>query len=185
MPERIKIYTKKGDRGKTTLYGGKKVWKDNLRVSTYGDIDELVSSIGVIISLIKNGKEKNNLQRIQEDLFLIGSLLANPILPSKGKVLENRTKEIENWIDEMEKRLSPLRNFILPRGPFLSSYLHLTRAICRRAERSLVALGQKEKIEPQIIPYINRLSDLLFILARWINKRQGYKEQIWSNKIIQ
>lgn len=177
------IYTRTGDKGKTSLFSGIRVSKADLRVETYGTVDELNSVIGLILSL---GKKYLNLNRelikIQRDLLDIGSALANP----KSKplnYLEKRVKEFENLIDEMTKSLPPLKNFILPGGGKTGAMLNLARTVCRRAERRIVALNGQEKIDNNIIVYFNRLSDLLFIMARFLNFKEKKKEAVWKKNV--
>jgi cob(I)alamin adenosyltransferase len=184
-PRRSKLYTKTGDRGKTTLLGGKRVSKDNQRLITYGTLDELNASVGLALSFIEEGKITTLLQKIQSDLFDIGAELANPqkIRGSTNKVfsLENtKVEELENIIDQYDSRLKPLRNFILPGGTKAAASIHLARSITRRAERELVSLGKKEKVNQNVLSYLNRLSDLLFVLARYLNKKGRGKELTWK-----
>jgi cob(I)alamin adenosyltransferase len=184
----MKIYTRTGDRGKTSLFGGKRVSKASARVDAYGTVDELNSMIGVVIVQIENRKSKivnlkKELEAIQHDLFAIGSYLASP--GSKGaeervKNLEVRVKEFEELIDEMTKKLPELRNFILPGGGKVGSELHVARTICRRVERRLVAFIKKEKVGDGVLMYFNRLSDLLFTMARFANMKEKKKETIWK-----
>lgn len=173
------IYTRTGDKGKTSLFNGQRVSKSDLRVDTYGTIDELNSVIGVVLSIkYKVLSIKKELIRIQNDLLDIGSALANP----QGvalQSLEKRVKEFEKFIDQMTAKMPPLSNFILPGGGKTGSFLHLARAISRRAERKIVALNNKEKIDKNIIIYLNRLSDLLFTMARFANFKEKKKETIW------
>lgn len=177
------IYTRKGDKGKTSLFKGQRVSKDNLRIEAIGTVDELNSAIGVVIAEISKIKNKisnikKELIKIQNDLFNIGANLANP--PSKYMTyLEKRVKEFEEFIDWMTVQMPPLKNFILPGGGKAGAYLHLSRAVSRRAERRVVALNSKTKIDSNIIIYINRLSDLLFTMARFANFREKKKETIW------
>lgn len=187
-----KIYTKTGDKGQTSLYGGKRVLKNDPRIEAYGDIDELNSVIGIVVAQVKNSKVKSQNQvrpgqnykskvkreliKIQYDLLAIGSQRAS----SNTKYLDNRVKEIEEMIDDLSQKLPKLKNFILPGGGKVGSFLHLARAVCRRAERRAVKLSEKEMIDKNIIIYLNRLSDLLFILARFVNLKERQKEVIWS-----
>ncbi|MBI2430881.1 MAG: cob(I)yrinic acid a,c-diamide adenosyltransferase [Candidatus Levybacteria bacterium] len=171
----MKIYTKTGDKGETSLFGGKRVSKASLRVEAYGTVDELNSAIGVVLAKMEN-KELSN---IQNDLFLIGTMLANP----KAKIvtgLQKRVEEFETLIDRMTSKLPELRNFILPGGGTTGSLLHVARTVCRRAERRVVALSQKEKVDRAILMYFNRLSDLLFTMARYVNHKEKKKEVIWT-----
>jgi len=180
------IYTRTGDKGKTSLFDGTRVLKSDKRVETYGTIDELNSMIGTAIAEIKDLRFKikdvtDELERIQHDLLDIGSTLATPHpMPVVG--LENRPKEFEKVIDAMTKKMPELKAFILPGGGKAGSALHVARTIARRAERQLVALMQKEKVDLTIITYINRLSDLLFTMARYVNYVEKKKEVIWVKK---
>ncbi|MBI2028705.1 MAG: cob(I)yrinic acid a,c-diamide adenosyltransferase [Candidatus Levybacteria bacterium] len=180
------IYTRKGDKGKTSLFGGIRISKNNIRVEAYGTVDELNCSIGmaiVEISNIKNqiSKIKDELIKIQNDLLDIGSNLANP--ESKAlPYLEKRVEEFEDQIDEMTEKMPPLRNFILPGGGKTGALLHFARTVCRRGERGIVELDKSEKIDIQIIMYMNRLSDLLFTMARFVNFQEKKKEVIWIKK---
>lgn len=180
------IYTRTGDKGKTSLFNGQRVSKADLRVETYGTIDELNSTIGVAIAeLIRINDEglsiKKELIKIQNDLLDIGSNLANPNLTinSQLSTLNSRVEEFEKFIDQMTEKTPPLKNFILPGGGKTGAFLHLARAISRRAERKIVALNNKQKIDNNIIIYVNRLSDLLFTMARFANFKEKKKEIIW------
>lgn len=177
------IYTRKGDRGETSLFGGKRVKKFDLRVETYGTIDELNSAIGVTISQNQkyNSKIKNELEKIQNDLLDIGSALANPIFKPLPKLVGS-VNRFEKLIDSMTGEMPPLKNFILPGGGTTGSFLHLSRTIARRAERSVVELAEREKIDERIIKYLNRLSDLLFTMSRFANFKEKQKETIWTRR---
>jgi cob(I)alamin adenosyltransferase len=183
------IYTRTGDTGKTSLFDGTRVLKSDKRVDTYGTIDELNSVIGAALSFfprIKNQelriKElKKELEKVQHDLFDIGSALATPHpMPVEG--LENRPKEFETLIDTLTKKMPEITYFILPGGGKAGSFLHICRTITRRAERQLVALMQKEKVDTEIVIYLNRLSDLLFTMARYVNYVEKKKEIKWIKK---
>lgn len=166
-----------GDDGKTNLIG-KRVWKDDDRIDLQGKIDELNSFIGLAISKSNFQDINGVLEKIQEHLFILGADLANVTKQDMVKITEDDVKFIENKIKEFEKELKPLTKFILPTGE-LASMLHITRTICREAERKAVKLFRNEEINSNIIPYFNRLSDLLFTLARLCNKRLGIKEKEW------
>lgn len=182
----MKIYTKVGDKGKTFLMDNTNVYKDSTRVSAYGAVDELNSFLGIVIARIGKPCEKYQkylfdiLITIQKDLFLIGSSLANP----KSRVLDvnlnDKTIVFEGQIDYMTKMLPKLSNFILPGGGRLGAFLHIARAVCRRAERDIVRLSQKEKTDKTLLSYFNRLSDLLFTMARYANYNENQKEIIWK-----
>jgi cob(I)alamin adenosyltransferase len=180
------IYTRTGDKGKTSLFDGTRVLKSDKRVESYGTIDELNSNIGVAIAEIKDLRLKikeitDELEKIQHDLLEIGSTLATPHpMPVVG--LQNRPKEFEAFIDKMTNKMPELKAFILPGGGKAGSYLHVCRTIARRAERQLVVLMQKEKVDRTIITYINRLSDLLFTMARYVNYVEKKKEIKWIKK---
>lgn len=177
-----KIYTRTGDKGKTGLANGKRILKSDLRIEVLGTIDELNSVIGVVLAELRiNDKGlmiREELVRIQNDLLEIGSALANP----QGVALQSlkkRVKDLEGSINQMTAQMPPLKNFILPGGGKTGAMLHLARAVCRRAERRIIELNNKQKVDAGIIIYFNRLSDLLFTLARFANFREKRKEQIW------
>ena len=175
--ESMPIYTKTGDGGQTGLFSGKRVSKASLRIEAIGTVDELNSVIGLTISLTADREIKKELIEIQKDLFVIGGALANPL--QKVKLLE-RTKEFENQIDKMTKKLPPLFNFILPGGGIGGSTLHIARTVCRRTERRIVELSKKEKVQSDIVIYINRLSDLFLTMSRFINHLEKKEEIIWK-----
>lgn len=177
------IYTRTGDKGKTSLFDGTRVLKSHVRVEAYGTIDELNSMIGAAISHLKspNKKLKTELEKIQHDLLDIGSALATPDpLPVIG--LKDRSKEFEKLIDSLTKKMPELTRFILPGGSKAASFLHVARTITRRAERQLVALMQTEEIDHAIVVYINRLSDLLFTAARFENHLERKHDITWVKK---
>jgi cob(I)alamin adenosyltransferase len=169
----MSIYTRTGDDGTTSLYGGKRVLKCEELVDVYGSIDELNSWVGLI-----NAPLKFPLSNIQSDLLNIGSYLAGS--KKNLALLEPRITKMEKYIDDMDKELPKLTNFILPGGSKLASQIHITRSICRRVERQTVALSKKQHLDPVIVKYLNRLSDLLFTLARFINKQENIEEVIWK-----
>ncbi|KKP93951.1 MAG: hypothetical protein UR98_C0001G0036 [Parcubacteria group bacterium GW2011_GWA1_36_12] len=185
----MKIYTKSGDRGQTSLFGGQKVAKDNLRIETYGSVDELNSLIGVIVAELNQGNSPqgriiSKLTRNQEELFVLGSDLATPLdvkvkVPRISKYYISR---LEKEIDAWQKNLPELKKFILPGGSKIGAKLHLARTIARRAERSIVRLASKEKINERDIIYINRLSDWFFVVARYVNKLEKVKEIEWKGR---
>lgn len=190
---RVKIYTRTGDKGKTSLFDGKRVLKSDKKVEAYGTIDELNSAIGVAIAEIVNSKKQianrrndlgsivRELEEIQNDLLEIGSSLAvSSTLPADQ--LKNRPQEFEKLIDKLTKQLPPLNQFILPGGGKGGSMLHLARTIARRAERRVVGLARTEEVDQIIIIYLNRLSDLLFTMARFVNYKEKKKEKIWRKK---
>lgn len=175
------IYTRFGDRGKTSLIGGAVVPKDDVRVEAYGAVDELNAVLGAVISFSDMDEISDSLSMIQKDLFLIGANLA-----TKGKkarsIAPGRIGELESEIDALEKDLPPLRHFIFPGGSKTASLLHLARTVCRRAERSIVALSPKERVDSAIITYMNRVGDLLFVQARHVNYKKKIGEKIWNGR---
>ncbi|OGM23720.1 ATP:cob(I)alamin adenosyltransferase [Candidatus Woesebacteria bacterium RIFCSPHIGHO2_01_FULL_39_28] len=165
------IYTKRGDRGQTSLYDRQnkqniRIDKNSLRIEAIGAIDELNSFLGII----------SQVKEIQKDLFVIGSILAG----SELKFFRSKTKKLEKTIDKLEGELPVLKNFIIPGGSKDSAYFQYARALARRAERRVVALSKVERVKPQILSYLNRLSDYLFILARYANFGEGIKEEVWK-----
>ena len=177
----MKIYTKTGDDGKTSLFDNSRVWKSHERIVSYGAIDELNSAVGIAISMDLDHQLKEILVRIQNELFIVGSDLANPNMSdTKIRTTESMILSLENDIDAFESELSELTNFILPGGTLMSSILHLSRTIARRAETHVIALSQKEEINKIAIVYLNRLSDLLFVLARVLNKRKNIDDIVWK-----
>ena len=181
----MKIYTKTGDAGSTGLFGGGRVSKDDIRVQAYGDVDELNAFIGMARSVEMMPRIDEVLVPVQRDLFAIGALLATPDHAKmadhlvKARIDERRIAELEQAIDDGESELEPLRAFILPGGTPKSAALHVARTVCRRAERSVVRLQHDVELPPLAIIYMNRLSDLLFTLARLANRRAGAGEVTW------
>ena len=178
----MKIYTRTGDSGETSLLGGKRVSKNSVRVDTYGEVDELNASIGVARAETTHPQIRKALIEIQRDLFSLGAQLADPKgEPSSDKVtLEKGNVEVlEKHIDRFESSLSKLDHFILPGGSKASALLHHARSICRRVERKLVTLADRELVPPSAIPYMNRLSDLLFVMARLENRHQKVEDEKW------
>ena len=183
----MKIYTRTGDKGQTSLFGGKRVSKASQRVDTYGTVDELNSSLGVVIAHLKPSERilKRELEAVQHDLLTIGSYLASPgnkNQESRIKHLAKRTEDFEKLIDRLTEKLPKLKNFILPGGGMAGSFLHQARTVCRRAERRIIAFSQKETVDDEVVKYLNRLSDLLFTMARFVNYQEQKKETIWSHK---
>lgn len=179
----MKIYTKTGDKGLTSLIGGTRVPKNHLRIECYGTIDELNSWMGLIRDQNTNENIPKTILQIQDRLFIIGSLLAADPEKSKMKlpdITENDISFLENEIDDMEKNLEPLKNFILPGGHSSVSYCHIARCVCRRAERLSVALNEEQKVSEIILKYLNRLSDYLFVLGRFIAHLLGVNEHPWQ-----
>ena len=185
----FKIYTKTGDKGETSLYGGTRVSKAAARVESYGTLDELNAFIGLAKAEISDEKVLSQLQKIQFDLFTVGSEAATPtdkLLLANGKnrldlmISEKEITELELWMDDFDAELEPLKFFILPSGGKAAATLHVCRTVCRRAERAMVFLNETEEVRPELIKYLNRLSDYLFILARYISKISGEKEDYWN-----
>jgi cob(I)alamin adenosyltransferase len=179
----VKIYTKTGDLGETSLLGGTRVPKDHPRVAAYGDVDETNAAIGAVRALAEGPLERL-LFWVQKDLFAIGAQLADPTREvaaerAKAAVTPAQVRQLERAIDAREKRLPPLRSFVLPGGTPAAALLHQARTVCRRAERSVVTLARESDVDPRIIVYLNRLSDLLFVLARFENRRAGLDEERW------
>tara|TARA_Y100000590_G_scaffold402520_1_gene488344 strand:+ start:7890 stop:8426 length:537 start_codon:yes stop_codon:yes gene_type:complete len=178
----MKIYTKTGDDGKTSLFDNSRVWKSHDRIMSYGAIDELNSSLGISLSLELEPEIKEILIRLQNDLFIVGSDLANPNMSdSKFRTDEKMISFLESTIDKLESDLKTLTSFILPGGTLLASILHQSRTISRRAETYVVALSQKEEINSHAAVYLNRLSDLMFILARTVNQRKNISDVVWKH----
>ncbi len=181
----MKIYTRTGDRGETGLFGGGRVPKDHLRVATYGDVDELNSALGVARATEPTGFHDALLESIQRDLFSIGGHLATPdpakvrAALAKANLETERVAAMEQAIDEADRELPPLTAFVLPAGTPKAAALHLARTVCRRAERSVVALAREEDVPELFLVYLNRLSDLLFTLARLANHRAGAGDVTW------
>jgi cob(I)alamin adenosyltransferase len=174
----MKIYTKTGDAGTTALFGGKRVSKADLRVDAYGTVDELNSYLGLLF-------EEDSIIHIQDRLFTLGAMLATEPGNTKVKVPQLSEADItflEKGIDKMEETLEPMRHFILPGGNQAVSFCHIARTVCRRAERLAVALNSAEPIDPLIIKYLNRLSDYLFVLSRYLSKKLNATETPWHPK---
>lgn len=203
----MKIYTKTGDRGTTSLFGGKRVNKNSARIEAYGQVDELNTLIGVIISNLRQYSSseaqrsrevttkvssrqartiKEKLLRIQAELFVLGSDLSSPLSVKVKipRISKSHITRLEKEIDGWEKQLPSLKNFILPSGYVVGAGLHLARAICRRAERAIVGLTQQEKINQNALVYINRLSDWFFVAARYANHLDKIPETIWRGRTV-
>lgn len=171
-----KVYTRTGDEGTTSLVGGRRVSKDSLRVHAYGEVDELNSVLGIARKQSTDPEVREIIRRVQNDLFLVGSELAAPEGVDVPTIGEKRIEEMEATIDRLLEELEPLKEFILPGGAGGGPYLHLARAVARRCERAIVRLTEKEGAGGTALKYMNRLSDLLFVLARIENKRGGVEE---------
>ena len=186
----MKIYTKTGDQGKTSLFGGTRVKKNNLRIDAYGTVDELNSHIGLIRDQLENKDLISDLIRIQSKLFTLGAMLATPQDKEKlkngsdrlkiEKIQESEIEFLEDRMDAMDKTLEPMTHFILPGGHSVVSFCHIARCVCRRAERITVELADNETIDIHILIYLNRLSDYLFVLARKLTKDYKVEEIPWK-----
>ncbi len=181
----MKIYTRTGDEGQTSLLGGTRVLKSNHRIDAYGTIDELNSHIGLVRDQLVNASRKALLKAIQDQLFTIGSLLAAD--PTKSNIKlpslhENDVLALEDEVDQMEKGLPVMKHFILPGGHQAVSFCHIARCVCRRAERKVIALGEIEPVEGIVIRYLNRLSDYLFVLSRQMAQELGADEIFWNTR---
>lgn len=184
MPRLTRIYTRTGDAGTTALGGGQRVPKDHLRVAVYGTVDELNSQIGVALAMGLDDRLDVALRRIQNELFDVGSDLCF-IEEDKQKwplpqVEVRHINALEQMIDEMQGVVGPLENFILPGGSAGAAQLHVARTVCRRAEREAATLAREESVGPQVLTYLNRLSDLLFVMARYENHAKGVVEPLWQ-----
>jgi cob(I)alamin adenosyltransferase len=181
----MKIYTKTGDKGETSLFGGQRVWKDNLRISAYGTVDELNSVLGISVNEINEKELAEVIYSIQNDLFTLGSDLASPLEKDNKAITIQRVsnvfvEKLEKLIDNYDSKLPPLKNFIIPGGTRGAGLLHLARTVCRRAEREVIALAKIESINEEIKIYLNRLSDLLFVLARFENFSSNHPDIEWK-----
>jgi cob(I)alamin adenosyltransferase len=179
----MKIYTKTGDTGETSLFAGGRVPKDAIRVDAYGTVDELNSWLGVVRSGTLPPLAEEWLARIQNQLFVLGADLATPMDSAPAwltRIDEQPTLDLEQGIDTLDTMLEPLKAFILPGGAEPAAMLHVARTVCRRAERIVVTLSHAEPINPHILTYLNRLSDFLFTLARWVNTQAGEPETKWT-----
>jgi cob(I)alamin adenosyltransferase len=189
-----KVYTRTGDAGKTRLAGGQQVWKDSVRVEAYGTVDELNAAVGVVrvMNAEVSGTHaqaeelEEELRWIQNKLFDIGSILATvpgQTFKNMPQVTGTDATRLEKSIDRCQKDLEPLKEFILPGGGKVSGFLHQARTVCRRAERLCVRLSREEPVDPAIIKFVNRLSDALFVFARWVAKTQGEQEFLWERDV--
>ncbi|SHE76418.1 cob(I)alamin adenosyltransferase [Mariniphaga anaerophila] len=184
MSKEFKIYTKTGDDGSTGLVGGSRVKKYDIRLEAYGTVDELNALIGVIRSAKLPENHAATLVEIQNKLFNIGSLLASDergrAFTERLSITEQNISFLENAIDEMEEGLPALKHFILPGGDFAAAQCHVARTVCRRAERRILEFAEKEEVQPEIVKYVNRLSDFLFVLARKLAVNSGIEESPWK-----
>ena len=188
-----RIYTKTGDKGETGLVGGVRVPKDSDRIEAYGTVDELNSILGIVRSFFKEISDRELFQKIdprfykiQNIIFVVGADLATApgkTYPNRVIVQDKQVTELEHWIDEWQEELKPLPEFILPGGGKIASFLHQARTVCRRAERITIHLSRKEEVRPEVIRYLNRLSDALFVLARWLSQKLGEEESLWDRSL--
>jgi len=181
----VKVYTRRGDAGETDLFGGERVGKDHLRVEAYGAVDELNATLGVAGAASGSPEIRSLVETLQARLFDLGAQLATPDPARRAKSGiagpgAEDVDELERRIDAFEAELEPLRRFVLPGGSAGAAAFHLARTVCRRAERRVVALGRREPLEPVAVRFLNRLSDLLFVLARVENRREGRGDVEWS-----
>jgi len=184
MPRLTKLYTRKGDEGTTRLGGGQRAPKASRRVEAVGTVDELNSAIGVALAHGLSPRLAEILPGIQNELFHLGadlSFLEEDKAKTRVPQIEARhVEKLEQWIDELNAVVGPLENFILPNGSVGAAHLHVARAVCRRAEREAIALAGEEPIGEFVLPYLNRLSDLLFVMARYENRQRGVSEPLWD-----
>lgn len=186
----MKIYTKTGDKGLTSLFNGTRVGKDDLRVEAYGTVDELNSILGVVLAELEDSRFKiqelsNELIKIQEDLLELGAFLANPdavFLQEDKTYFSERIRHFEAEIDRETSQMPLLANFVLPSGGKAAAFFHLARTVARRAERKIVKLNRNTPVAKEVIMYFNRLSDFLFTMARFSNFKEGQKENIWNKR---
>src|SRR5215831_6688813 len=182
-----RIYTKRGDRGETGLVGGQRVAKDDLRIESYGTVDELNAFLGLACVSAASEPLLSDLavilRRVQHELFNLGSILATrpeDVHPKQPRVTDAEVEQLEREIDAMNAPLPALRSFVLPGGTRINAELHTARTICRRAERVVVALGRKEEVPSEAVRYLNRLSDALFVWSRWASHALGIPEVLWK-----
>ncbi len=181
----MRIYTRTGDDGTTGLLGPGRVLKNAARVEACGAVDELNAALGVVRTLDPDGWLAAELATIQSRLFHVGAELAalTPDVPAqRDRIGDEDVAALERWIDRLDAELAPLTSFVLPGGSALAAQLHVTRAVCRRAERRTVSLLQAEPVELRLVRYLNRLGDLLFVMARWCNRRAGVPETEWHSR---
>ena len=182
----MKIYTRTGDQGTTALFGGDRVTKSHPRIEAYGTVDEVNSAVGLARSLLRGEPGEDRLDpvlaRLQADLFVLGADLATPSAakPTVPRMEAGHAERLEREIDRFDEALPPLKHFILPGGTSAAAALHLARTVCRRAERLAVAAAGLEALNEHAVTYLNRLSDLLFVLARWANREAGLEDATWQ-----
>jgi len=180
----MKIYTRTGDEGLTGLFGGPRVSKSSLRIEAYGTVDELNAVVGVSRSLLAKGSFEeidDTLRILQNNLFVVGADLATPLnsRADVSRIETEKTSELEQQIDLLETDLPDLKQFILPAGAGAAANLHVARTVCRRAERRVVELSAQESINPECVKFLNRVSDFLFVAARWVNNSSGHTDEPW------
>lgn len=179
-----RVYTRRGDGGQTSLVGGQRLPKNDLRIEAYGTVDELNSFIGLARESARELPELDRiLRRVQHELFNLGSILATlpeDVHPKQARVTAAESEQLEREIDRMNEGLPPLRSFVLPGGSRLNAELHICRTVCRRAERICVSLASTTEVDDAILKYLNRLSDALFVWSRWANHRLGVSETLWE-----
>jgi cob(I)alamin adenosyltransferase len=180
----VKIYTRTGDAGDTALFGGGRLGKGHARVEAMGSVDELNAMLGWAIGTVADAEVRERLESVQHDLFALGAELASPRDSSRPRpetpgLPQDRTRQLERWIDEADADLPELKAFVLPGGAPSAAAIHLARTVCRRAERAVVRLSESERVEDALVAYLNRLSDLLFVLARAENHRVGEPDVEW------
>ncbi|MBW3571318.1 MAG: cob(I)yrinic acid a,c-diamide adenosyltransferase [Gemmatimonadetes bacterium] len=185
MPKKSKLYTRQGDQGQTSLFGGERVSKDHLRVEAYGQLDHVSATIGLLVVSLSAGEMAGELRQVQNDLFDLGAELATPPdsrlqyrLPRA--IDEDDWRRLERLLDEYDAQVPPLRTFVLPGGHETAARAHLARTTCRAAERAVVRLAHHEEVRPDVLTYLNRLSDFLFVCARLLNHRAGVDEVTWQ-----
>jgi cob(I)alamin adenosyltransferase len=187
-----RVYTRRGDGGETDLVGGRRVRKDSPRLDAYGTVDELNAALGVVRAVNAGGRRRAAreldavLRRLQSELFDLGSELATPaeeFRPGMFRVGEAEVKALETLMDRCQADLAPLRSFVLPGGGRASAFLHVARTVCRRAERDVLRLMRVEDVGPWPLAYLNRLSDLLFVLSRWMGRHLGEREFLWERPL--
>lgn len=181
----MRIYTRTGDAGQTSLANGRRVSKDDARVEAYGTVDETNAQVGLARALVDDPDLDAILERVQRDLFDLGADLATPEEPGPNappRVCPAQVAQLEAEIDRLQASLPPMKGFLLPGGHPAAAALHVARCTCRRAERSVVALSRRETTNPEVLRYLNRLSDLLFVMARAVNARRGIAECLWRER---
>lgn len=181
----MKIYTKTGDKGMTSLVGGTRVAKTDARLEAYGTVDELNAHLGLLVAYLSDGDDKTFLRQVQDTLFAVGSHLATDRRKTELKaasiITPGQVEEVERAIDSIDRLLPPLTAFVLPGGSLGAAQCHVCRTVCRRAERRILALADEVEIAPELLAYVNRLSDYLFVLSRKINLDADKDEIFWNN----